>query len=116
LYVNFLVNANNDTNTIIAFNWELNKSKMTADIIRNGKIIKDATFDFDSYHSNINDVGYSNDLESEVVVAPFSRRGVCMTLYIPLEAKSEMLYHAEFAFEREKTEYINRVKHFINGG
>lgn len=113
LYINFLVGANT-TNVVKAFNWELRKGRMTADIIKDGQMKKGITFDFDPYHSNRNDIGYSDELKSDVVVSLFSRRGVCIKLAIPFEVKCEMRNNAEFADESEKTEYINLVRKFIN--
>jgi hypothetical protein len=112
LYINFLNNANT-SNAVIAFNWELDKNTMTADIIRDGKITKDVTFDFDSYHYNMNDIGYSDKLKSNVVVSAFSRRGVCIKLRIPMEIKSDMQKNVDFADENEKIQCINRVRSFV---
>ena len=111
LYINFLVNANIENN-VIAFAWELKRDRMTADIIRNGKLQKNVTFDFKYYQWNRRDIGYSDELKSDVVLSPFSRRGVCIKLWIP--AKSDILYNAEFAVESQKTEYIDLVREFIN--
>lgn len=113
LYINFLISANT-TNVVKAFNWELRKGRMTADIIRDGQMKKGITFDFDPYHSNRNDIGYSDELKSDVVVSLFSRRGVCIKLAIPFEVKCEMRNNAEFADECEKAEYIRLVRKFIN--
>ena len=112
LYIEFL----NDINTkeaVIAFNWKLNKNTMTADIIRNGEVAKDVTFDFDSYFTNSKSIGYSEKLQSDVVISPFSRRGVCMTLSIPMEIWSDMRLNSGFAYECEKRQCINRLKSFV---
>ena len=112
LYINFLNNANT-TNVVIAFNWKLNRHTITADIIRDGKVTKDVTFDFDPYHNNMNDIGYSDKLKSDVVISPFSRRGVCMKLGIPDDVKYDMEMHADFEDESEKVQYIDRVRSFV---
>lgn len=112
LYINFLNNTNT-TNAVIAFNWELNKNTMAADIIRDGSVIKNVTFDFESYHDDRNDIGYSDKLKSDVVVSAFSGRGVCMTLCIPWEIKHDMRMNADFEYESEKVQYINRVRSFV---
>lgn len=112
-YINFLVNANT-TNKVIAVDWKLVRGIMTADILRDGEMKKGVTFDFKPYHWNRNDVGYSDKLKSDVVVSPFSRRGVCIKLCIPTEVKSEIYHNAEFSDESEKTEYIDLVRGFIN--
>jgi len=112
LYINFLNNANT-TNVVIAFNWKLKRHTMTADIIRDGKVTTDVTFDFDPYHDNMNDIGYSDKLKSDVVVSAFSRRGVCMKLGIPDDVKHDMRMNADFADESEKVQYIDRVRSFV---
>lgn len=101
LYINFLNNANT-TKVVIAFNWKLKKNTMTADIIRNGKVTKDVTFDFVPYHPNINDIGYSDKLKSDVIVSAFSRRGVCMKLCIPYEVKYDMLMNQTLQMKVKK--------------
>ena len=113
LYINFLVNANIENN-VIAFAWELKRGRMTADIIRNGNLKKNVTFDFKPYQWNRMDIGYSDELKSDVVLSSFSRRGVCIKLAIPFEVKIEMRRNAEFAVESQKTEYIDLVREFIN--
>lgn len=112
LYINFLNNANT-TNVVIAFNWKLNRHTITADIIRDGKVTTDVTFDFDPYHVNMNDIGYSDKLKSDVVLSPFSRRGVCMKLGIPDDVEYDMQMHADFEDESEKVQYIDRVRSFV---
>lgn len=112
LYINFLNNANT-TNVVIAFNWKLKRHIMTADILREGKVTANVTFDFDPYHHNINDIGYSEKLKSDVVVSAFSRRNVCMKLGIPDEVKRDIQTNADFAYESEKIQYIDRVRSFV---
>lgn len=112
LYLTFLYNANED-NAVIASNWELNENTMTADIMQDGKITKNVTFDFDSYYSNMDILGYSDKLMSNVVVSAFSRRGVCMTLYIPRNIKHAMMMYADFEDDLEKEKYINYVRNFV---
>lgn len=110
LYIDFLNNANK-TKTVIAFNWKLAGNTMTADIIQNGNITEGITFDFEPYHENLNDIGYSDKLKSDVVVSLFSRRGACMSMNIPSKIKSDMILYAEF--ECENGEYIKCVRSFV---
>ena len=86
---------------------------MTADILRNGNVTKDVTFDFEPYHSNLNDIGYSDKLKSDVAVSAFSRRNVCMKLSIPGEVTYDMQMNAVFTDESAKVQYINRVRSFV---
>jgi len=112
LYLTFLYYVN-ASNVIIASKWELNENTMTANILQNGNITKDANFDFKPCEDLRNDVGYSEILKSEVVVSPFSKRGVCMKLFIPLEIEKDMIMNDKFKSEREQREYIDFVRSFI---
>ena len=86
---------------------------MTADIMEDGQLKNNVTFDFKPYQWNRRDIGYSDKLKTDVVLSTFSRRGVCIKLGIPYEVKSDMR-NAEFAVESQKTEFIDLVRRFIN--
>lgn len=111
LYILFLLHANT-TNGIIASNWQLDNNVMTADIEKNGRITKNVSFDFESLYENDDVVfGYSEKLDSEIVVSTFSRRGYCWIFYIPADVKAGK--NTMFATKQEQHICINQIKEFI---
>lgn len=119
LYIIFLGLLNEqEGNVVVASHWELlSKNRMKADIVKNGEVCKDVTFDFDSEYENITISGFSEELNANIIISPFSRRELfCAALHIPYTIKDTIKGNAEFAIESEKTECINRVRNFINGG
>lgn len=115
LYLNFLQLVNEpEANIVIATHWRIVNGKMNADIIRNGKISKDITFDFEStYKKNVVVSGFSKELDSDVVVCTFARRGVCAILHVPHVIKDDIKENADFVYERERTELINKIRALI---
>lgn len=94
LYLNFLMEANKE-DTVIATNWEysyqMDKGTITADIIRNGNIEKNVTFDFiPRPEYSVAFLGYSKKLSCKVVLTTFDKRNVCMKIGIPDEVKFDI--------------------------
>ena len=117
LYIMFLDILNSQhENYVVANRWKLlGRSRMIADIVKNGEICKDVKFDFDSDYKNITLCGFSEQLDATVVVSTFSRRElVCATFHIPYSIKDDIKENAEFAFESKKREYIERIRSFIS--
>lgn len=116
LYLNFLIEANKE-DTLIALNWEhaskLCKHKITADIIRDGKVEKGVTFDFiPSKKYNVMFAGYSKQLSSNVVLTTFARRNVCIIMAIPEEVKDNIL-HSSVASKEETIENVRVVQNIF---
>lgn len=116
LYLHFLIEANKE-DTLIAFNWDYAskfcKHKITADIIRDGKVEKEVTFDFTpSQKYNVMFAGYSEQLSSNIVLTTFARRHVCITLAIPKEVKSDISC-SSIAREEETQEKVKAVQNIF---
>jgi hypothetical protein len=115
LYMVFLKLVNEHNNNIaIATHWRIVNGRMNADIIKNGKTIKDVTFDFEStYKDNVVVSGFSEELDSDVIVCTFARRDVCATLHVPHQIKDDIKENADFVYERERIEYIDAIRKLL---
>lgn len=116
LYLHFLIEANKE-DTLIAFNWDyaskLCKHKITADIILNGKVEREVTFDFiPSKKYNVMFAGYSEQLSSNIVLTTFARRNVCIKIAIPEEVKSAISC-SRFAGKEETLEKVKYVQNIF---
>lgn len=116
LYLHFLIEANKE-DTLIAFNWEyknkLCKRMITADIIRDGKVEEEVTFNFTpSKKYNVVFAGYSEQLSSNIVLTTFARRHVCITLAIPKEVKSD-ISRSRIASKEETMEKVRAVQNIF---
>ncbi len=110
LYLSFLIGVNK-TNTLVATNWDyaqkLCKDRIIADIIRDGSIERDVTFDF--IPNNLYDVmftGYSMDLSSNIILTTFARRNVCIKIAIPETVKSDIW---RSSFGTEKVRFVKEI-------
>lgn len=118
LYLQFLIYANKE-DTLIGYRWDFadktSKEKIVADIIDNGTIRKDVTFDFIPNKKDVMLSGYSNDLSANVVLATFSRRNVgCLIIEGIADFVKADIYYNSFALLEESQERVKEVKEIFS--
>lgn len=120
LYLHFLIKAQKE-NTVIAKSWDYaekgSKSHIVADIERDGVVEKGVVFDFTPMRNyNVMFAGYSYSLKSNVLLATFDKRGVCILLKIPDSVRSDIM-KSSIATEEETIEKVAKVKElFVQKG
>lgn len=113
LYLKFLILANNK-NTIIANRWEfVNKGQMVANLIWQVDKIEvareDVYFDFQSKTSEkVLLSGYSEQLNSAVVLSPFNIRNQCLLLGVQ-DSVLKNIWKGSIAKKEETRQKIKRI-------
>lgn len=120
LYLKFLIDVNKE-NHLIATKWkeimQLSGSKkmiLIADVIDYGEILEGIKFDFNpNGETKAMLTGYSNQLNSNIVLTTFSKRDVCIKIGIPQYIKDD-IYDIPFTTLKQHREMIKAVEKLIS--
>lgn len=112
LYLKFLLKANTP-NTVVASYWKVinfTNLTMVANLLTTDGLIKDVTFDFIPINeSPVMFFGHSNDLNADVVISTFRRKGYCSTIRIPKDVKSD-IYNTSIILKDDFIKLLKKVK------